>query len=218
MAKGKTPAKGADETSTTIPEVLELVLETKKVKTWEPIITIDGRQIVSATTDRLKELQQALKNEYDKGAKENTFSEIQEVRKILMANPIKRDDKGKPILHPQAQVPQEEPASLEEQRPRNRMLWAIEEALKGKDPDDVEKIKVKFHSIPDLKKPKYADALLLCKLVGWATQKNMGIGIHFVEFAMKFVHIRNEDGDLVEDDETRSTLRTQAKAIISQST
>ncbi len=206
------------------PTNLELVLETKTVKTFKPIITVPGEQIAAATLEQLEGLQKAVKAQYERADKESIFSEIREVQKILMANPIKRDGKGQPILQPirdqqgntQAMVPQEDLPSLEEQRPRNRMLWAIEEALKGKKPGDVKRIVVKFHSVPDLKKPKYADALLLSKLVEWDTQKNMGLGVHFVDFAMKFNHIRNEAGDLVEDTETRETLKTQANAIISQ--
>ena len=197
------------------PTVLELVLETKKVKSWDAIITLPGRELVKATVDEFKELKKRLEKEYEKNVTESVFSEIAEVQKILMALPIKRDDKGKPILHPQAGVEQIIDVPLEEQRPRNRILWAIEDALKGKEPEDVKKITITFRAIADLKQPKYADALLLCDLVGWSTRKNRKVGLHFVDLAMKFVHIRNEDGDLVEDDEARATLRTQAKAILS---
>ncbi len=209
-----TKRQTSDEKDTP-PTVLELVLETKKVKAWDPIITIPGKQIVAASIDQLKELQKELKKQYDKGVKETTFSEIAEVQKILRALPIKRDDKGKPILHPQAGVEQIIDAPVEEQRPRNRMLWAIEDALKGKEPEDVKKITIKFRAIADLKQPKYADALLLCDLAIWDLQKNRSIGMHFVDLVQKFGHIRDEDGDLVEDDEARATLRTQAKAILS---
>lgn len=216
MSKAKTTA-AAKEDAAEAPKVLELILETRKIKVWDPIITIDGRQIVNATIDQLKQLKKDLKEQYEKVSGEDTFCEILEVQKTLRALPMKRNDKGKLVLHPQAGVPQEEQVPLEEQRPRNRMLWAIEDALKGKDPMDVNKIAVKFHSTADIKRPKYADALLLAKMVGWDTEKNLGIGIHFVDYAMKFNHIRNEDGDLVEDDEARSTLKTQARALISQS-
>jgi len=208
--------KQEDKTTTT--QTLELVLETRQVKTWDPIITVDGQQIANASIDDIKDLQKRLKEQLEKSIKESTFCEITEIQKILGARPIKRDSKGKPVLHPQAGIAQIEDISLEEQRPRNRILWAIEEALKGKAPADVKKITIKFHAIPDIKMPKYADALLLCTLVGYDTEKNPGIGVHFVDFAMKFNHIRNEDGDLVEDDEARPTLKTQANAIISQST
>ena len=197
-------------------QTLELVLETKKVKTWEPFITVSGQQIVNASIGDIKDLQERIKKQMD-GAKEDTYSEIKAIQRILLAKPVKRDGKGKPILHPQAGVQQIEDISLEEQRPRNRMLWAIEDALKGKEPEDVKKITIKFHSIPDIKKPKYADALLLSELVGYDMEKSSDVGIHFLDFLMKFRHVRNEAGDLVEDDEARPTLKTQAKAIISQS-
>ncbi len=215
MAKKPTSVAKSDEIPAT--QILELVLETKTVKVWDPILTVGGRQIAEASIDDLKDLQKRLQEQIKEGKKEEIFSEIEEVQKILGSRPIKRDSNGKPVLHPQAGVPQIEDISLEEQRPRNRMLWAIEEALKGKAPADVKKIVIKFHSMPDLKKPKYADALLLCTLVGYDTEKNKGLGIHFVDFAMKFNHIRDENGELIEDDEARPTLKTQANAIISQS-
>ncbi len=210
-AEGTKAAEEADK-----PEVLELVLETVPVHAWESIITVPGDQIVNATVDQLVDLQKQLKKMQDK--KESTdFSEIQEVQEILRAKPLKRDKQGKLENHPQGGMPYEVPHDLEDQRPINRILWAIEDQLKGRDPMDVKKITIKFHSIADLKRPKYADALYLCKVVKWGTDKNVGIGMHYVDFAMKFNHIRNEEGELIEDDEARPTLKTQATAIISQS-
>lgn len=174
------------------PEVLELILETREIEPWEPTISIDGRQIVSASDEDLIKMRDEIKASYEKEEGDNIFCEIAELQKILKAKPLKRDEKtGKPILqkHPQFGIETVvvEDYDMDEQRPRNRILWAIHDQLKGKIPQDVKKIVLKFTQTADLKQPKWKDAIFLSKLVKHATQEHPRLGYYIVDFADKFL-------------------------------
>lgn len=200
-------------TKSDTPEVLELVLETKEVKYWEPYVTVEGHQIAEASDEDLKILRNGIKKRYDDEESDKPFSEIKEVQRILRGKPLKRDEKGKLVLHPQAQIPQMEDFSIEESRPRNRILWAIEEALRGRRPEDVKKIAIRFTFKSDLKQPKYSDAELLAKLVGWATERVRGLGDHWPDFREKFVPT---EWPSKPEASRQGCLLTEAKRIISE--
>jgi len=177
-----------DLPATSKPEVLTLVLVTKEIAPWEPNITIDARQIVRLNNQGLIDMRKGLVERIKDEKGDSTYSEIRQLQNILKAKSILRDEEGEPILHPQAGIQQEKPFDIEEQRPRNRMLWAIEDALKGRKPVDVKQITMKFTRQADLKQPKWSDAVFLCELVGQSTKENFQLGMHIVEFREKFVH------------------------------
>lgn len=173
------------------PEVLELILETRDIEPWEPTINIDGRQIAGASDAELQRIRDNVEASYEREIGDKIFCEIAEVQKILKARPVKRDKDDKPILqrHPQLGIDTVvwEDYSIDEQRPRNRILWAISDQLKGRNPKDVKKITVGFHVTADLKQPKWEDAEFLAKLVKYATDEHPQLGYWIVEFADKFL-------------------------------
>ncbi len=183
MVKSKDKTEKADT-----PEVLTLELVTFKDEgAWDDDIIIAGAQIVGATDKQLTNLRDDIEKVTETKEKDNLFSEIAEVQRILKAKPLKRDDKGKIVMHKQYDIPIVEDFDIEESRPRNRILWAISDQLKGKDAKDVKKITIKFGAIADLKKPKYSDAELLAKLVGFDTEKTRGLSEAWPNFRDKFV-------------------------------
>ena len=181
MAKDKT-----DKPDT--PEILTLELVTFQDEgAWDDDVTVAGNQIAAASDKQLTDLRTDIKEMAEKKEKENVFSEIAEVQRILKAKPLKRDADGKIVLHKQADVPIVEDFDIEENRPRNRILWAISDQLKGKNAKDVKKITIKFGLIADIKKPKYSDAELLANLVGFDTEKTRGLSEAWPNFRDKFV-------------------------------
>lgn len=212
---GSPQSKSTDDA----PEVLELVLETKEVKYWEPFINIDGHQLIDASDEDFHDLQEDLKKRYENAESEKIFSEIREVQRLLRGKPKKRDKDERPILvplsrdNPDVKVPQYEDFDIEESRPRNRILWAIEDALKGKEPEDVKKITIRFTLKADIKQPKYSDAVLLAKIIGWGTEKVRGIGDHWPDFRNKFVPIE-WPGDQKASEQ--GCLLTEAQRVIKE--
>jgi len=183
------------------PEVLDLVLENQEIQPWEPTIIVDGYQIAGASDKTLKQMRDNIEQRIKDEVGDKTFSEIAEVQRILKARPLKRDDKGKPVLqkHPQLGIETvvEKPFDIEEQRPRNRLLWHIEDLLKGKKAKDVKKITLQFHVTADLKQPKWEDAIFLAELVKYATDEHSQLGYWIVDFADKFAELKDRTEKLV---------------------
>jgi hypothetical protein len=192
-------------------EFLELELVKSEAKYWEPVLTIDAGQLVNATDKEALALRDSVNKQVENDESDEFISEIVETIRILKAKPLKRDEDGKLELHAQYGIPQTMQHSVEDLRPINRILWAIEDALKGKKPEDAKSIIIKFGLRADLKKPKYSDAEYLANLVALDTETVRGISGAWPVFRDKFVP---EDWD---DDKEKSSmdgcLLTESKKI-----
>jgi len=193
-----------------VPEILELVLNNVEANYWDTVITVDGNQIAGASDEQMLELRDGVTKRIEGDESDEIFSEIAELQRILKAKPFKRDKNGKVELHPQLQIPITEDFDIDENRPRNRILWAISDALKGKKPKSVKSITIKFGLIADLKKPKYSDAEFLAILVGRDTMKTRGLTEAWPVFREKFVP---EDWEEGKESAEEGCLLTESKRI-----